>query len=134
MLIGRLIGSYVLKSLKPSFVLATCASLALVLIGISVNSAGYVAVWTMIAVGFCNSVMFAIIFSLSVNGLGKFTTQASGILSTAIVGGAIISFIQGYIKDTSSWPVSFIVPLVCYVYILYYGINGYKSKYNTNAE
>jgi FHS family L-fucose permease-like MFS transporter len=88
----------------------------------------------MIAVGFCNSVMFAIIFSLSVNGLGKFTTQASGILSTAIVGGAIISFIQGYIKDTSSWPVSFIVPLVCYVYILYYGINGFKSKFNTNAE
>src|SRR5690606_512152 len=66
MLVGRLIGSVVLKSLKASSVLAFCATSAILLIAISVSSTGYVAVWTMIAVGLCNSIMFAIIFSLSV--------------------------------------------------------------------
>ena len=130
MLVGRLIGSYILKLTKPSFVLTLCAAMAILLIIISINSGGYIAVWAMIAVGLCNSVMFAIIFSLSVKGLGKFTTQASGILSTAIAGGAIISFSQGLLKDHSSWYFAFMIPLVCYAYIMYYGINGYKSKIN----
>lgn len=127
MLVGRLIGSFVLKSVKPSVVLSICSALAILLIGISVNADGHAAVWTMIAVGLSNSVMFAIIFSLSVNGLGKFTTQASGLLSTAIVGGAIISLAQGVLKDYSTWSVAFMLPLACYLYILFFGLNGYKS-------
>ena len=130
MLVGRLIGSYILKSIKPSVVLTICAAMAILLISISINMGGYIAVWSMIAVGLCNSVMFAIIFSLSVKGLGKFTTQASGILSTAIAGGAIVSFSQGLLKDHSTWFFAFIIPLACYVYIMFYGINGYKSKLN----
>lgn len=130
MLIGRLLGAIVLKSVKPSAVLSACASLAILLILISVNSTGYTAVWSMIAVGLCNSVMFAIIFSLSINGLGKYTIQASGLLSTAIMGGAIIPFTQGLVKDNSTWLVAFIVPLACYIYIIFYGISGYKSKFN----
>jgi FHS family L-fucose permease-like MFS transporter len=115
-------------------VLATCAVLALLLILVSVSSTGYLAVWTMIAVGLCNAVMFATIFSLAVNGLGKYTTQASGILSTAIVGGAVISLAQGLLKDSASWAVAFAIPMVCYLYIFFYGINGYKSKYNLENE
>ena len=84
----------------------------------------------MIAVGLCNSVMFAIIFSLSIDGLGAQTAKASGLLSTAIAGGALISFTTGILKDNYDWKITFIVPIVCYVYIIFYGVNGYMSKRN----
>ncbi|MEO6914306.1 MAG: sugar MFS transporter [Chitinophagaceae bacterium] len=129
MLVGRLIGSYLLKVIKPPVVLSWCAVMAVVLILISINSAGSTAVWSMIAVGLCNSIMFATIFSLSVSGLKSFTTRASGLLSTAIAGGAIVSFAQGALKDHYAWNIAFILPLLCYLYILFYGLNGYKSKF-----
>jgi FHS family L-fucose permease-like MFS transporter len=128
MLIGRLVGSVLLKSIHPPKVLATVAVIAITLIATSILSTGLVAVWTMVAVGLCNSIMFAVIFSLSVNGLKHNTTKASGLLSTAIVGGAVISSAQGIIRDYSTWQVAFIIPLVCYFYIMFYGFNGYKSK------
>ena len=130
MMVGRLIGSFVLKSIKPSLVLAVCAAMSILLIVISVTSNGQLAIWSMILIGVFNSVMFAIIFSLSVNGLGEHTTKASGILSTAIVGGAIISYAQGLLIDSFTWPVAFMLPLVCYAYILFYGVNGYRSSHN----
>lgn len=131
MLAGRLLGSYVLQHLKPSRVLTFCAIAAIILIAISISTEGAVAVWSMIGVGLFNSVMFAVIFSLSVEGLGKYTTKASGILSTAIAGGAIVSFSQGYIKDHSTWAVAFLLPMICYAYIMFFGINGYKRKLKT---
>jgi MFS transporter, FHS family, L-fucose permease len=134
MLVGRLIGYFLLKTLRPPVVLAVAALVAIALIVISVTSTDYVAVWSMIAVGLCNSIMFATIFSLSVNGLGKYTTQASGVLSTAIMGGAVISLAQGMVKDTYPWQISFLIPLMCYVYIVFYGLNGYKSRFNVNTE
>jgi FHS family L-fucose permease-like MFS transporter len=128
MLVGRLIGSFLLKTLKASQVLTFCAIGAILLVILSVSSSGNLAVWSMIGVGIFNSVMFAIIFSLSVVGLGKYTTKASGILSTAIAGGAIVSFSQGYLKDHSTWAIAFMIPVLCYLYIVFFGINGYKSK------
>lgn len=128
MLVGRLIGAYLLKTLKSSVVLTVCASAAILLVILSVNSTGHLAVWSMIGVGLFNSVMFAIIFSLSVEGLGKYTTKASGILSTAIAGGAIVSFSQGYAKDHFTWAIAFMIPVLCYLYIVFFGINGYKVK------
>ena len=126
MLVGRFTGALALKSLKPSAILVACATLAILLVAVSVNASGYLAVWTMIAVGLCNSIMFAIIFSLSVDRLGRFTTQGSGLLSTAIAGGAVVSYGQGLLIDRFTWPVAFILPIVCYAYILFFGINGYK--------
>ena len=128
MLAGRLVGSYLLQRIKPSLVLTVCATAAIVLVLLSVSSHGTLAVWSMIGVGLFNSVMFAIIFSLSVEGLGRYTTKASGILSTAIAGGAIVSFSQGYLKDHTTWAVAFLIPVVCYAYIAFFGINGYKRK------
>ena len=130
MLIGRLIGSFILQSVKPPVVLSACAAMSVLLIIFSINSSGYIAVWSMIGVGLCNAIMFATIFSLSVQGLKKYTTQASGLLSTAIVGGAIISFLMGLLKDKYSWQIAFLIPAVCYLYIIFYGINGYRSKFN----
>lgn len=134
MLAGRLAGYFMLKIFRPPVVLVLCAFFALALIITSITSGGFTAVWTMIAVGLCNSIMFATIFSLAVNGLGKYTTRGSGILSTAIVGGAIIPLLQGVVKDSFSWSAAFLVPCVCYLYIIFYGLNGYKSKYNMNRE
>ncbi|MEP7109601.1 MAG: sugar MFS transporter [Ferruginibacter sp.] len=129
MLIARFIlGALIIKFIRPQAMLAFCALVAIILIGISVSSTGNTAVWTMISVGLCNSVMFAIIFSLSVKGLGKYTTRASGILSSAIVGGAIISFLQGFLIDHFNWSIAFILPIICYAYIIFYGINGYRAK------
>ena len=130
MLVGRLLGAVILKTIKPSYVLAVCATASIVLITVSITNEGQLAIWSMIAVGLFNSVMFAIIFSLSVNGLGKFTTKASGILSTAIVGGAVVSYLQGLLIDNYSWPIAFMLPIICYAYILFYGLKGYRSRYN----
>jgi len=127
MLVGRLVGSLLLQSVKPSRVLTVCAVVAIGLIALPVSTTGNVAVWSMIAVGLCNSIMFATIFSLAVVGLGPYTTQASGLLSTAIAGGAIVSFCQGWLIDHYNWSVAFMLPLVCYSYIAFYGLNGYKS-------
>lgn len=128
MLVGRLFGSYILQRVRPSLVLTVCAAGAIALVVISVSTVGTTAVWSMIGVGLFNSVMFAIIFSLSVEGLGKYTTKASGILSTAIVGGAIVSFSQGYLIDHYTWAIAFMLPVICYLYIMFFGINGHKPK------
>ena len=128
MLVGRLVGSLVLCSVQPPKVLAFLSATAISLILLSIFGSGYFAVWTMIAVGVCNSVMFAIIFSLSIKGLSGYTTRASGLLSTAIVGGAAVSFLLGVLKDNSSWQIAFLIPVVCYAYLLFYGVNGYKPR------
>lgn len=96
MFVGRLIGSFVLNHLRANGVLLIAA---MCLIGISLVSTGMLAVWLMVAVGLCNSIMFAVIFSLTVNGLGSSTAYISGYLSSAIVGGAIVFYSQGVLID-----------------------------------
>lgn len=128
MLAGRVAGSFLLRSLNPSALLTGTAVAAAALILVSVSASGYVAAWTMIGVGLCNATMFAIVFSLSVEGLGEYTTRASGWLSTAIAGGAVISYAQGILKDHYSWPVAFAVPVLCYLYLVFYGLNGHRPS------
>lgn len=127
MLVGRFLGAGLLKVMRPPVVLSVCAAAAVLLIILSVNTSGSVAVWSMIGVGLFNSVMFATIFSLSVAGLEQYATKASGWLSTAIVGGAIVSFLQGWLIDHYSWTIAFMLPMVCYFFILFFGLNGYKQ-------
>lgn len=128
MLVGRLIGSVVLKLAKPQSVLLSMALASIGLITVSVLSSGALAVWTMVAVGLCNSVMFAIIFSLAVAGLGNYATRASGLLSSAIAGGAVIPFLQGVLIDHFNWSVAFLLPAACYLYIVFFAWKGYQSK------
>lgn len=129
MLVGRLAGAVLLKWIKPNALLAGTAFTAILLILLSIFSTGALAVWALVSVGFFNSVMFAIVFSLSVTGLGKYTTKASGILSSAIVGGAVIPYVQGVLKDHSTWGVAFVLPLCCYVYLVFYGLNGFQTRH-----
>lgn len=128
MLVGRFIGVYFLKLFVPQRVLYFVGGLAILLILMSVLTTGHVSVWAMVSVGLCNSIMFATIFSLSVKGLGDHTGDASGLLSTAIVGGALVTFLLGYSRDFVEWDIVFCIPIICYLVIVFYGIKGYKGK------
>jgi FHS family L-fucose permease-like MFS transporter len=129
MFIGRLVGVVLLRFIKHTHMLIANSLISVALIITSMNSTGNIAVWALLSVGLFNSVLFGIIFSLATRGLGKYLTQASGILSTAISGGAVIALIQGVLIDRTSWSTAFLIPVICYLYILFYALHGYKSKY-----
>ena len=85
---------------------------------------GKLAMWALLSVGLFNSIMFPTIFSLALNGLGQSTAQASGYLCLAIVGGALVPLLQGVFADALDLQISFIVPMLCYLFIAYYGLKG----------
>lgn len=132
-LIGRLVGGFLHHLLKkPGFLLAVFASGAVLLCAVSAISSGSVAAFTLIAVGLMNSLMFATIFTLATEGLDEDMPQASGLLCTAIVGGAFVPLLMGGMADAAGLAVSLVVPIICYVVIASFGIyanrgNGLQS-------
>lgn len=114
---------------KPGRTLAILAFCAAVLVIISMLTNGPVAMWSILAVGLFNSIMFPTIFTLAIDGLGKHTGQASGILCTAIVGGAILPVIQGFFADNIGIHNAFFIPVLCYVYIVFYGMKGHIPSF-----
>lgn len=133
-MVGRFIGAYVVRIVKPSYVLAFNAVMAIVLLIVAISSAGKVAMAAVLAVGLFNSIMFPTIFTLGTARLGRHTGEGSGVLCMAIVGGAIIPVVQGYFADTMGLLQSFFVPAVCYAYIVFYGLKGYVVRSVPNAE
>ena len=127
-MVGRFIGAAVMQKIRPGKVLAFNAVTAAVLVLITMIGSGHVAMWTILAVGLFNSIMFPTIFSLAVSGLGKHTGQGSGILCAAIVGGAILPVVQGLFADRIGIQQAFFIPVLCYCYIAYYGWRGYRFK------
>ena len=131
-MVGRFIGMWILQKFPAGKTLALSAVAACVLIFISVFSSGMLAMWTILAVGLFNSIMFPTIFSLSVVGLGTQTSQGSGILCLAIVGGAILPLVQGLLADSIGIQLSFLMSIVCYVYIVHFGLKGCIPKTDNN--
>ena len=125
---GRFLGAALLRRIKAGYLLALCAICAAALIGASMILGGHTAMWTILAVGLFNSIMFPTIFSLGVAELGPLTSTGSGILTMAIVGGAILPVIQGVIADRAGLHHAFILPVICYVYIVYYALKGSKPN------
>jgi len=123
-MVGRFVGSYVLQKLPPRSVLAANAFIAAALVCISMATTGHVAMVSMLAIGFFNSIMFPTIFTLGIEGLGPLTGEASGMLNTAIVGGAIIPLIQGFIADRIGIHHAFFLPAICYLYIVFFALKG----------
>lgn len=123
-MIGRFIGAAATRYIEPVYVLAFNGLCAITLIIFTIVSSGQTAMWSILAVGFFNSVMFPTIFTLAIRRLGPLTSRGSGLLCQAIVGGAILPLIQGLVADTSSIQTSFIVPACCYVYIVWYALKG----------
>jgi FHS family L-fucose permease-like MFS transporter len=127
-MIGRFVGAGVMWLVRPGRVLAFNAVAAVVLLLVAMASAGETAMWCVLAVGFFNSIMFPTIFALALAGLGKRTGEASGVLCMAIVGGALVPVLQGFLADQIGLLYSFFVPLVCYLYIVYYGLSGHRPR------
>jgi MFS transporter, FHS family, L-fucose permease len=127
-MVGRFIGAVVMQKLKPGKVLAFNAICAVALLALTMSSNGQLAMWSILLVGLCNSIMFPTIFSLAIHGLKQHTGQGSGILCLAIVGGAVLPLAQAALADSFGVQPAFIIPLLCYVYIAYYGIAGSKPR------
>jgi FHS family L-fucose permease-like MFS transporter len=123
-MVGRFIGSAVTRTVTPAKVLGCAAACAFLLVSASVASAGSVAMWSIIAVGLFNSVMFPTIFTLGIAELGPLTGKASGLLIMAIVGGALVPLLQGVLADSIGIHTAFLLPAVCYLYIVFYGFRG----------
>ena len=128
-MIGRFIGVVLMQKIKSAHLLAFNAFAAVLLILTAIYASGDLAMWSLLAVGLCNSIMFPTIFSLALNGLGSHTGQGSGILCAAIVGGAIIPLIQGVIADYVGLQMAFFLPMLCYLYIGFYGWR-YQTIFN----
>jgi MFS transporter, FHS family, L-fucose permease len=127
-MVGRFLGAGLLRRFKPGGLLAVFAICAATLVAASMVLGGHTAMWTMLAVGFFNSIMFPTIFSLGVAELGPLTGSGSGLLNMAIVGGAILPVIQGVIADHVGLHHAFVLPVMCYLYILFYGLSGSKPN------
>ena len=125
-MIGRFVGAYLTRIMAPGKVLSIFALLAISMILISINTTGLLSMWSILAVGLFNSIMFPTIFTLSLEGLGDLKAQASGLLCMAIVGGAIIPFAFGSLIDGFGFKTAFILTILCYGYILFYG--RFKAK------
>ncbi|HEX6803838.1 MAG TPA: sugar MFS transporter [Terriglobales bacterium] len=123
-MVGRFVGSAILQKVKTSTVLGTAAIVACLLVTASMLSFGQAAVWTIIAVGLFNSIMFPSIFTMGIDKLGPRTGDGSGVLIMAIVGGAIIPVVQGAIADRIGIHHAFFLPAICYLYIVYYAFKG----------
>jgi FHS family L-fucose permease-like MFS transporter len=124
-MVGRFIGAAVMQRVRPGKVLTFNAFVAAGLVVVSMLAGGTVSMWTILAVGLFNSIMFPTIFTLAIDGLGVHTGQGSGILCVAIVGGAVVPVIQGVFADQIGIQFAFFLPVLCYIYVAYYGLKGH---------
>jgi len=127
-MIGRFLGAGLLRRIRPGNLLGLCAICAATLVSASMILGGHTAMWSILSVGLFNSIMFPTIFSLGLAELGPLTGSGSGILTMAIVGGAVLPVIQGVIADHVGIHHAFFLPLLCYLYILFYGLSGSKPN------
>jgi FHS family L-fucose permease-like MFS transporter len=130
-MIGRFVGSAILQKVRTGTVLGIAALTACALVCISMLTLGHLAMGSILLVGFFNSIMFPSIFTLGIAELGPLTGDGSGLLVMAIVGGAIIPVIQGVLADHLGIHHAFILPAVCYLYIVFYAFRGSKPMVTT---
>lgn len=130
LMVGRFLGAAILQRMASHKLLMIMSIAAIFCLVIGISTSGWTAAWAIILVGFCNAIMWSNIFTLAIAGLGKFTSQGSGLLVTAIVGGAIIPFIHGMLADNFGLQPSYAVAIFCYLYILFYATKGYRVGRN----
>jgi len=126
---GRFLGSLLLTWFRPNRLLVVYSICCLVLTVIVINGAGMSGIISLSLVYFFMSIMFPTIFALGLKGLGSHTRRASSFIVMSIVGGAIFTPLMGYVADLYSMRVGFIVPFVCFLAVLLFGIKGYKTRY-----
>jgi FHS family L-fucose permease-like MFS transporter len=132
-MVGRLIGFFALRWIRAQRALAFVSLIASLLVITTIATHGHIAMWAIVSCGLFNSVMWPCIFPLSVQGLGRFTSQGSGILVTMVVGGAVIPEIQGFLADSFGYQRSFVIVLLCYMYILFFALRGHRNLKTVEA-
>ncbi len=125
-MVGRFFGSYLLKKINPGLAIAIFAFFAIQLIVVSISTNGLISMWAILAVGLCNSIMFPTIFTLAIGGLKELKPKASGLLCMAIVGGAMIPPMFGYLTDLSGFKTALTLIVCCYIYISFFGYYNFK--------
>lgn len=127
-MVGRFIGAWVMQKVPAGKVLAFNGGMVILLVAIAIVAEGSIAMWSLLAVGLFNSIMFPTIFTLGIAGLGNGTSQGSGLMCLAIVGGAIVPLFMGMLADVSGIQLALILPALCYLFIVYYGLVGHKPR------
>ena len=125
-MLGRFAGSAMMKIVAATRLLSIFAAGALVSVLVVLFATGAAPVWAVVLIGFFHSIMFPTIFALSIKKLGPYTKLGSSLLVMSIIGGAICPAVMGVISDASNIQKAFVVPLLCYVYVLYFALWGYK--------
>jgi FHS family L-fucose permease-like MFS transporter len=123
-MLGRFFGSALMTVISPRKLLALFSTINALLVLTTMLGSGAVAMYSIIAIGLFNSIMFPTIFALGIERLGPMTSKASSLLIMAIVGGAVIPALQGVVADHIGLQHAFFLPLLCYLYILFYGVRG----------
>jgi FHS family L-fucose permease-like MFS transporter len=129
-MIGRFVGSMLLRYVSPSKLLSTYAIASIIMCGIAINTAGQYVVVALGALGFFMSIMFPTIFSLGIKGLGEDTKPASSLIVMSIIGGALFPVLMGYIIDQSNdnIQIGYIVPLICFIVVFFFGWKGHQIQ------
>jgi FHS family L-fucose permease-like MFS transporter len=123
-MVGRFLGSALMRRISPHTLLCLFALAAIALLITTMATVGAVAMWSVVAIGLFNSIMFPTLFTFGIEGLGTETSKASSLLVMAIFGGAVIPVLMGKLADRIGVQPSFIVPVLCYAYIAWYALRG----------
>ena len=127
---GRFVGTSLMRIVKPHVLLAIYAIINVLLCGLVILNVGWISVYGLLGLFFFMSIMFPTIFALSIKGLGKHTKKGSSFLIMSIVGGAVVPVIMGALADQYSTALSYLVPLICFLFVFLYAMRGYKVKMN----
>jgi len=125
---GRFSGSWMMKRVQAPKLLSIFGVGAVTCVLIGISASGLVSVMAIVLVGFFNSIMFPTIFALSLKNLGSLTKRGSSLLVMSIIGGGLIPPAMGKISDASNIQRAFIVPLICYLYVIYFAVRGYRPN------
>jgi len=132
-LVGRLLGSWILTKVQSGKLVGLFAACGAALLIVSMCASGEVAIWALVLCGFFNSILFPNIFTLGIAGLGSMTSKGSGLIMTAVVGGAVIPYLMGALADKVGIQHAFVLPVLCYLYIAWYGLWGSKPRQTVTA-
>lgn len=127
-MVGRFVGIPVLQRWRDVSVLRLVVSAALLLVLAAIAVGHEAGLWLLVLCGLCNSVMWPILFPLGIRGLGSHTKQGSSLLIMGIVGGALIPLLMGGLADATSLRLAFALPVLCYAYLLYFALSGYRVR------
>ena len=127
-MVGRFLGSFLMKWIRADHMLVCLGLLGIVLMFIAMFVSGQVAVWSLVLCGLANSVMYPTIFALGIAELGPLTSKGSGVITIGNVGGAVIPVAFGALADKVGIQYAFIIPIICYIYVTFYGARGYKPS------